>query len=471
MKGAFLVWNAGFWSVVLLSLCVSPAGAGQSTPGEPTLPAIGTRDFSVAQYDYLDDGTRLSDGQIREALFLHPRSIAAYLAEASYSQLNIAPLFVLDAITDLHPPEGGCWPGQSDVLIDVDEELDPDADWLSIDQHFAIVNNSCNFNVSTFGHETGFPTSSSGLVYMPLQRVTAKPFVTPSGTLSTDFSRLTQSTWAHEIGHGLGIALHPTTYKCDGPWPLSSDPADCVPSASRHMHDVMGERHGGTHLNGHFKDFFGWIPAVSKRTLSTPGTYVFDLHDLAQPVPPGETQFVEIELAVPVPFRKPSSDGFEFDKLTLEFRGHTGFDARPYKTVPLAAGGSRNVTAVVNAYGVLVQALECDGLAYDWSPCLPYEIDMQPNSMTDTNSPDFWDPIDGYLLDGESFVVPLNGITVRVLDTSGAPQSIQVEVTIASPPPVPLLRGLGNWVLGAGLLVCGCLPLTRRALRASVTSF
>jgi hypothetical protein len=410
--------------VVTLVVIAAMAQAAETEPGPPILPATGTRDFSIAQYDYLNDGARLTASQILEAFLNSNFSVRAFYQEASFVQLDLSVALLVDDITDLHPPENGCWPAQSFVLIEIDEELEPDPFWPDIDHHFGYIHNNCSANLSSFGNTAGWPTLSHGTMYMPRSLSTQVP-ASPH-----DFARISTSTWAHEIGHGLGIPLHSGSYKCAVNGPLSNNPLDCVASGANHQHDIMGGRHAGTHFNGHFKDFLGWIPATSKVTINSDGCHVVDLYDLAQPVLPGQTHLVEIELANPIPAKDAGGIDIDFDKLTLEFRGHTGFDERPFKEVPLLLGGSRDVTAEVNAFGALIQALDCDVKTEPWWPCLPYEIDMQPNTMTDTNLPDLWDPIDGYMLDGETWVVPGNPLTISVLDTVNAPQSIQVLIDL-----------------------------------------
>jgi len=174
------------------------------------------------------------------------------------------------------------------------------------------VNNDCDRNISSFGNQTGYPTLSHGVQYMPRAVSTTKP------SNPQDWSKMSASTWAHEIGHGLGIANHSQAYKCSVNGPLSDNPDDCV--NTRHQHDLMGRRHAATHLNGHFKDFLGWMPEANKTTIINDGCHVVDLYDLAQPADPGQTQFVEIPLLDDIPARTAGGDPIDFDVVTLEFR-------------------------------------------------------------------------------------------------------------------------------------------------------
>ena len=215
-----------------------------------------------------------------------------------------------------------------------------------------------------------------------------------------------------------------------------------------------GGRVAGTHLNAHFKDYLGWLPPLSKVTPTSPGVYDVELFDLAQPPPSSEDKLmVEIPLTTPIPAQAPNGSPFEFDTLTIEFRGHTGFDTRErnyrnYET-PLETGETRrNLADDFNQFGALVQLLRCTDLPYDWSPCIPYEVDMTPGSIAamglvmSESSEDFYDSGDGYLQPGQTVTVPGNGITLEVLSTANAPTSISVRITVESSgtPAVPALH-------------------------------
>ena len=192
----------------------------------------------------------------------------------------------------------------------------------------------------------------------------------------------------------------------------------------------------------HFKDFLGWIPPTSKLTITDDGVYTIEIFDLAASPPNnGDKLMVEIPLKENIPAQAPNGSLFEFDTLTIEFRGHTGFDTRERNFVnyiePTESGDTRrNLADDYNKFGALIQGLRCSNLPYAWSPCIPYEIDMTPGSIPSlgldiTESlQDYYDPVDGYLQEGQSVQVPLNGMTIEVTDTSNAPLSITVVVTV-----------------------------------------
>jgi len=113
----------------------------------------------------------------------------------------------------------------------------------------------------------------------------------------------------------------------------------------------------------------------------------------------------------------------------------------------------RNLADDFNQYGALVQLIRCTNLPYDWSPCLPYEVDMTPGSIAalalaiSESSEDFYDSGDGYLQPGRSIVVPGNGITLEVLDTTNAPDSITVQIAIESAPPTAVPGMRAPWLI------------------------
>jgi len=526
------------------------AHAGQLVQGGPDLPAIGARELGVGQYIRVEDGAQLTDAQLREALFSDPDySVDALFAEMSYGSFRLSEAFIVSmGPADLYPPEGACHPGQANILIDVDEALEPNPDWFAVDHFLGVIhpNGVCNFNVGSYGHESVWlvedpegvydVTLNGGAsyfdgVFLPLARSTGKPrfletyeqdgfgnpvFLdysdsstriwlceldglgnavadgAPVGSdpavtrcevisetddlrclkrtedtlapdaslcvigqeLTPDFAQVSNSTFAHEILHGY-VPLHANAWRCTASNPISSNPADCEQTGP-HQHDIMGSggRVAGTHLNAHFKDYLGWIPPLSKVTPTSPGVYDVELFDLAQPPPSSQDKLmVEIPLTTPIPAQAPNGSPFEFDTLTIEFRGHTGFDTRErnfrnYET-PLETGETRrNLADDFNQFGALVQLLRCTDLPYDWSPCIPYEVDMTPGSIAamglvmSESSEDFYDSGDGYLQPGQTVAVPGNGITLEVLSTANAPTSISVRITIdsAGTPEVPALH-------------------------------
>lgn len=524
----------------LAASLVLESNAGQLESGGPELPATGTRTLGVGQYIRVNDGNQLSDSQLREAMFESPYSVAALLNEMSYGAFNIQESFIVSMNPDeLYPPEGSCHPAGSNMLVDVDEKLEPNPDWLALDHFIGVIHpaGACNFNVGSFGHQSFFGVEDPNDIYnvslnggvsfldgvfLPVARSTAKPyyregyasdpfgnfvFLTPGDfsskvflcaldnqnevipdtapigndpavtrceiisesdnqrclkrtedtlnpdanlcqiatVLEPDFAQVSNSTYAHEFLHGY-IPLHANAYRCTAEQPISDLPENCDQTGP-HQHDIMGSggRVAGTHMNAYFKDFLGWMPPTSKLTVNSGGSYTVELFDLAQPAPGSSDKLmVEIPLAENIPARAPDGSSFEFDTLTIEFRGHTGFDIRERKYVnyiePTETGATRrNLADDYNKFGALIQGLRCSNLPYPWSPCIPYEIDMTPGSIPalglnlSENYQKVYDPVDGYLQEGHSVQVPRNGITIAVTDTSNAPVSITVVITVVDP--------------------------------------
>ena len=138
---------------------VLESNAGQLESGGPELPATGTRTLCVGQYIRVNDGNQLSDSQLREVMFESPYSVAALLNEMSYGAFNIQESFIVSMNPDeLYQPEGSCHPGGSNMLVDVDEKLEPNPDWLALDHFIGVIHpaGACNFNVGSFGHQSFF---------------------------------------------------------------------------------------------------------------------------------------------------------------------------------------------------------------------------------------------------------------------------------------------------------------------------
>ena len=85
-----------------------------------------------------------------------------------------------------------------------------------------------------------------------------------------------------------------------------------------------------------------------------------------------------------------------------------GFDTRErnyvnYETPLETAEMRRNLADIFNQFGALVQLVRCTDLPYDWSPCLPCEVDMTPGSIASMrfaisqSSEDVYDSGDGNL--------------------------------------------------------------------------
>ena len=529
-----IITSLTFLSALIVTL---ETRAGQLEPGGPHIPATGTRTLGVGQYIRTNDGNQISDTQLRKVMFDSQFSVASLINEMSYGAFSLEESFIVSMTPDeLYPPEGACHPGSSNILIDIDEKLEPNPDWLSLDHFIGVIHpdGPCNFNVGSFGHESLYSVEDPNDVYnasfnggnnvidgifMPVARSTSKPyfreayaqdsfgnfvFLTPgdlssriflceldnegqvimdtatiigdpsetrceiisttdnqrcvkkqedtlspaanlcqiASVLQPDFAQVSNSTYAHEILHGY-IPLHANAYRCTAEKPISDVPTDCV-HVGPHQHDIMGSggRAAGTHMNSHFKDFLGWIPTTSKLTITDEGVYTIEIFDLAASPPNnGDKLMVEIPLKENIPAQAPNGSLFEFDTLTIEFRGHTGFDTRERNFVnyiePTESGDTRrNLADDYNKFGALIQGLRCSNLPYAWSPCIPYEIDMTPGSIPSlgldiTESlQDYYDPVDGYLQEGQSVQVPLNGMTIEVTDTSNAPVSITVVVTV-----------------------------------------
>lgn len=123
----------------------------------------------------------------------------------------------------------------------------------------------------------------------------------------------TQSMWAHEMGHALGLGHSAnavgTTYQ--NPWDvMSKDRYNCA-AATDPTYGCIGQ---GT-ISYH-KDLLGWIPPANKLTASTVGRYSISLSDLDKP--PVEGRYLMAQIPIP--------GGATF--YTIEARRRAGYDSK-----------------------------------------------------------------------------------------------------------------------------------------------
>lgn len=73
---------------------------------------------------------------------------------------------------------------------------------------------------------------------------------------------------AHEMGHELGV-MHSNSWTCTGP----SLDKNCYHSEYGNSFDVMGSGYFSKHFNAFYKDYLGWLPAASKKRVTTTSSH------------------------------------------------------------------------------------------------------------------------------------------------------------------------------------------------------
>ncbi len=94
-----------------------------------------------------------------------------------------------------------------------------------------------------------------------------------------------QETWAHEMGHALGLQHSSGPYGQDDPRgsPTTYDSDWDVMSGGQSLDPYPGYGHLGVHTIAYHKDFLGWIPAARKYVARPNTTRTITLERLAQP--------------------------------------------------------------------------------------------------------------------------------------------------------------------------------------------
>src|SRR3989344_130731 len=201
---------------------------------------------------------------------------------------------------------------------------------------------------------------------------------------------------SHEMGHELGV-WHASAWDCTIP-PLA-DPDCHIEYGS--WFDTMGLSTYGAHFNAFYKNFLGWLPRASIRTVTKSGTYAL--------APLEGTSGVRALILENPALKTYGQAGAEY----VEYRQPIGFDSK----LPLQSAG-----LFINQLFVL---------PYWHEPHL-----INANYATDPKS--YHAPWQPALMPGSTFIDSYYGFTIDSVQLSSTTASLHVEVT----QPVCDLRGL-----------------------------
>jgi len=127
-------------------------------------------------------------------------------------------------------------------------------------------------------------------------------------TFLPEWAHEEQATWAHEMGHGLGLQ------HSSGPYDATYDSGWDVMSDGQSLDPYPGYGHPGVHTIAYHKDFLGWIPPDRKYVAAPDTTRTITLERLARPDADGY-------LMAQIPIGESDTDFY-----TVEARLFTGYD-------------------------------------------------------------------------------------------------------------------------------------------------
>lgn len=371
---------------------------------EPVHEAHGDLHFAIVLLDYAGDGSAQPVDEVREGYFDGENSVANFISQASYGKTTMTG----DIFGWITPPDalygGGdqwsnCWPLDQDRFNLLLENY-PDADLNAYDGFVFYVHRHPDSDCNAFGISTtiGLEDVETNTAFGNIR--------TRINYVSTDFyfpyqaySRITDSTAAHEIIHSLGIMGHSLSYIC-GNQTLSANPSDCYVQAYGDIFAIMGLRSQASHPNAVMGERLGWLDENTLTTVENEGEYT--LYSLEEQSP--NVKAIKIPLDNPIDIGNYRS----IDTLFVEYRGMTGFDERGPWFRNIATNDGTQVT-IDNIHGALIHGADCTTNNY----CVPYLLDMHPGSIDASYAPNKM--ARAYLYAGESFEVPFNNMTIEVI--------------------------------------------------------
>lgn len=370
-------------------------------------PVLDTQQLAIIPFDYAMDGEHIPVADIESGFFTSPNSIKSFYEEASYGKMTLGGI-IYPYRTNPPPLFGigytNCYPTDSVIANqpDVNYEI---IDGIILLPHDTISGKSC-------------AAGNSSSIKLPFNTPDGPQEFRRSGFRTefyfpNDFSRTTSSTIAHELMHSFGNAFHSNSYvKENGEWKVQG---------YGNLFDILGLRSQASHPCSMIKHKLAWL--TDNEIQYVDQTDTFRIYPLEQSLP-GQTQCLIIEL--PTPSDLQPNDTFKFDRLYLEYRGLTGFDARSsaQRRVRLKDG---SYFANDSPHGLSIIGVDCNSYEH----CLPMLIDMHPEPIGGIGAAYFpHEASDAPLWLNETYTVENNSISIEVVDLS---EENYIDVYISMP--------------------------------------
>jgi hypothetical protein len=380
--------------------------------------AVGEQRTAVVLIDLVNDGTEQPAEEIRQAVLDSAYSIANYVREASYGKtwLN-GKMFGWHHVTK---PADACDMVKNDDLMF--ELVAREAKLLEFDRFIVLYNRDrekCKgLGESTHG-KVEFRTPQ-GKIRASVSRVDAAYRITKLKLPFQKLNGITSGALMHELGHGFGNMSHSNLLEC-GSRVAPEKGKNCSQVAIADVFSLMGGDgfHRPTlHFDACHKEDIGWLSQDQIYTVtSLPASVKLSPYEIAQP---------GAILAIKVPLKHPLQveNGPELKALYLEYRTPVGFDSRLKMLTEDLSTKYKHILKNSKYYEegkeIDIDGVQLRGGFFSNGHCnTSYLFDTKPDSIGSElngrfDSFSLFDSLDSFLVPGESFDEPTNGLHIQV---------------------------------------------------------
>lgn len=396
--------------------------------------AVGPQRTAVIFIDHLEDAEEPSVDLFHEAIFGENESVNNFIKEVSHQKTWLTgksyPWLRLRSLGR------NCYLSGEEILSEVIKQklFDPrEVDRLLVINHLSFADDCVkknSFGFSTLGKEN-FSTSI-GTVRLSLAQFWAKHrFVLPVLPVQP-LAGISSPVIAHELGHSLGLRGHANILDC-GDKTISFERKECTQSAVADMFSLMGGEgfyRPALHFAACHKADLGWLSEkdggiiVLKKTGKSQ-KQILKMRPFSSKE--GNTIRIDLETPIPVPCVNPVNCQVSIQSLFLEYRTASGFDSNLKNLENHAEKFFGGIIFDPQHYSssnaIDTKGIQIRGGFYKDNYCVTsYGLDVKPQSLHARNrltneivSYSLYDSLDSFLLPGEQFEEPVNGLNLRVI--------------------------------------------------------